>query len=684
MNIVKNSKEKLANEPNNKRKAKTTDNGKKRSRDTKEIEANGDVMVKSLAVKSKRIQNGKEKSCAKRRIIFDEIEESNEVNHSIQSNNNATVARISQRKINNHKQPVLNSKVQWTKEFMDKVKRSNAKYRVRKAKKNEKIQPTNEEMNKELCYSLQVDRPRQQKGDGIETTINTEELEELDYEDDLSVDEEIFPVPEDDFADENRCESPQPGMSGVQQMSKQPEGEDQILTDTSEERLMNNPVIQRMMEKFFDKHFRDMQESGMNSGGNQNKGEQVKSPSDTTIYAPALQKKLTPNRETNANMLGRVGMTPDTLNLSHQLDRMNMNIHVEDPVEAVVNHRFDYGDNTDNRVIGNTNNMVIGNNPMSNPINPSDTIHDFVEMVRVENHPDDAVVMKKRKEIPELEQARIKTGKTIIEAEKFWAAIEPPGTDLNHLPNIGSGVSDDDFFHLTCHIEPSLIHKIEKGEFVELEKLVPKEKLENKNPEESRLEWVQRDGGMFLVPTQKDNKINSFRHWEQAFRAYAIIYCGANPHRAKEIWQYITVINTAASSYVWDNVYNYDNTFRHLMALNPHRSWVVTYNQMWNLSMKDPIPKSSSNSKGFVSHQSSNGNRNNNYSNNNVQGRRNKSDYCWNFNKGVPCRFGAKCKFIERCKNCESPTHGVHACHKLQKKDVSRATSNNGQDHVAK
>ena len=48
--------------------------------------------------------------------------------------------------------------------------------------------------------------------------------------------------------------------------------------------------------------------------------------------------------------------------------------------------------------------------------------------------------------------------------------------------NIGSGVSDDDFFHLTCHIEPSLIHKIEKGEFIKLEKLLPKEKY-NKNDE---------------------------------------------------------------------------------------------------------------------------------------------------------------------------------------------------------
>ena len=70
------------------------------------------------------------------------------------------------------------------------------------------------------------------------------------------------------------------------------------------------------------------------------------------------------------------------------------------------------------------------------------------------------------------------------------------------IVDIGSGVSDDDFFHLTCHIEPSLIHKIEKGEFVELEKLLPKDKLGGKM-EENHLEWVQRDGGTYLVLAQR-------------------------------------------------------------------------------------------------------------------------------------------------------------------------------------
>ena len=250
----------------------------------------------------------------------------------------------------------------------------------------------------------------------------------------------------------------------------------------------------------------------------------------------------------------------------------------------------------DETVLGLVNKDITDMQSFNNPI-----IGNFVENIRHAQHPEDGTgnvepgfSRRRSGDDAELEQARMRSERAILEAEKFHATVElpPTGNDkvLSSLLNIGTGMSDDDFFHLTCHIEPSLIHKIEKGEFVELEKLLPKDKL-GKSVEENRLEWVQRDRGTFLVPAQRDNKISGFRRWEQAFRVHVTIYCGANPHTAKEIWQYITVINTAALAYSWDNVYNYDITFRHLMAFNPQRSWAVTYNQMWNLSMRDPLPK---------------------------------------------------------------------------------------------
>ena len=391
------------------------------------------------------------------------------------------------------------------------------------------------------------------------------------------------------------------------------------------------------------------------------------------------------------------------------------------------------------RVTIHGNNGFIGNVYDSNELN---LVSNFVEAVSLDQHPEDKERRRSDTAAVELEEVQRRAEKAVVNAEKFRAAVEAPGnynqglqfqhgqffqnqedldlqdklvkvrvdnvedtemrTNPMNIPleqsgnsdpsrkinilDIGSGISDDDFFHLTCHIEPSLIHKIEKGEFVELEKLLPKDRIGGKT-DEGRLEWVHRDGGTFLVPAHKDNKISGFRRWEQAFRAYATSYCGANPHRFKEIWQYISVINTAASSFTWDNVYNYDIMFRHLMAFNPQRSWAVTYNQMWNLSMKDPLLKNSkggymyqhTNSSGYAaggagfkgfSNQSNNANP--------MQVRRNKSDYCWNFNKGVPCKFGSRCKFIERCKYCDSPTHGVNACHKLLKREGNKTATNGG------
>ena len=207
------------------------------------------------------------------------------------------------------------------------------------------------------------------------------------------------------------------------------------------------------------------------------------------------------------------------------------------------------------------------------------------------------------------------------------------------------GMTDDNFFHLTCHVDGTLIAKIEKEEFVDLEKLLPKDK--KKRSEKNRLEWVHQEGCTFLAPVaDRMNKINRFRRWEQAFRVYATVYCGANPNRSREVWQYISVINTAASSFLWENVYKYDTTFRHLMAFNPNRSWAVTYNQMWNICMHDPLPSRSGNfqtrsvGSGFTYNQTkSSGVGNGNNSNNHKQ----KGNYCWNFNKGLVCKYRKKC-----------------------------------------
>ena len=231
--------------------------------------------------------------------------------------------------------------------------------------------------------------------------------------------------------------------------------------------------------------------------------------------------------------------------------------------------------------------------------------------------------------------AKERAEKAVLEAEKYKALIaEPPGECMPNFGNlgvvrtdIGGGLSDNNFFHLTCHIDENLVAKIEKGEYVDLDKLLSKDK--RKKLDESRMEWVHSENGTYLaLMSDRTSKITGFRKWEQAFRVYATIYCGANPHRSKEIWQYVSVISTAASSFLWENVFEYDVTFHHLMAFNPSRSWAVTYNQMWNLCMKEPVV-----TKSAPSARPNFGN-NLRYNGNGSNKNRKKPKYCWNFNRG--------------------------------------------------
>ena len=230
-------------------------------------------------------------------------------------------------------------------------------------------------------------------------------------------------------------------------------------------------------------------------------------------------------------------------------------------------------------------------------------------------------------------------------------------------------MDDDEFFHITYHVDPILRVKIERGEFVELEKLLSRDKFRYKN-EDCRLEFYNKDGHTYLAPVNRETKITNIRRWEQAFRVYAAIYSKANPARAAEIWQYVYVINTAAQSYVWDNVSFYDYTFRQMMAVNPHRSWSKIFNQMWNLAMHEPIIKNSGTgfNKPYQGSYNGNGNKDSG------QKKKRLSDACWKFNRNENC--GVNCNFKHKCSYCGSYSHGVLDCPKLKGKGGSNSINN--------
>ena len=235
---------------------------------------------------------------------------------------------------------------------------------------------------------------------------------------------------------------------------------------------------------------------------------------------------------------------------------------------------------------------------------------------------------------------------------------------------------DDEFFHITSQIDPGLCSKIERGEFIELEHLLPRERSGSKFGDDLNKQLfqliTQGTNNFIEPPAPKAGKINSVRKWDQAFRVYAAIYTHANPERS-EIWQYVYVIHTAATANPWDNVYFYDINFRELMASKQWRSWGKTYTQGWNMAFNN-----SSNSFFMGSNNNSSGYQSNMKSGNN-QTKSWKDDCCWRYNKNRCKKQGSDCNYDHRCAYCADWNHGFYNCRKrLGKNKRHSGSTQNG------
>ena len=125
------------------------------------------------------------------------------------------------------------------------------------------------------------------------------------------------------------------------------------------------------------------------------------------------------------------------------------------------------------------------------------------------------------------EVAREQADEAILEAEQYKAAATalPAGKPLALVPydyNL-----DGQFLQASCHVEPTLIEKIKLGQFVELEKLLNRIIQGQKKAQESKVEIINTQGETFSLTTNapdKECKITNVRKWERAFRVYAMIY----------------------------------------------------------------------------------------------------------------------------------------------------------------
>ena len=408
-----------------------------------------------------------------------------------------------------------------------------------------------------------------------------------------------------------------------------------------------------------------------------------KSPSDTTIYSPGLKKA-----NVDDNILDKISNFVENIRLDN---RRNSTIPVSLP--ASDSRRVEHVDRHGNLVTPRMDRLT------------ADEVASRHGVSTASNTP-----------LPSPNPERV-TEQLLVQAEKFKAQIEAPKGNINRnfsdllmpydyeklkskfvrpdgLAPIDSEImflrnfdQDDEFFHVTSQIEPALCTKIERGEFIELERLLPKDRSGGRFAHEELnkqlFQLISQGTNSYVDPPMpKGGKINNVRKWDQAFRVFAAIYTQANPERSSEIWQYIYVIHTAAASNPWDSVYYYDINFRELMASKPWRSWGKTYTQGWNMAFN--------NSNAFGSYQQTQagfGSRGQANVGHKTSGKDWKEDCCWRYNKNRCKRTAADCHYEHRCTYCAGWNHGFFNCRKrlnMQKSDSSLQRKNNNSPMVDK
>ena len=324
-------------------------------------------------------------------------------------------------------------------------------------------------------------------GDGI--TCSVEHFED-DEEVEFDCDDDDFPEVLDKHTEIN--------VSNESDLI-QADGESELNLNASEttmdeeQLLLSNPGLKKLFNKMLDDRIRQANQSGECSNSqllmtltpnNRNQGKSamavkdpmVKSPSDTTIYVPAFEKRSSP--------IGTI-VTARNLNMSKD----NVSLHRRVTVEAV---------NGDGNKISKEKEKGVGYNPI---IGTKDgvvmqNISNFVEAIRRDQAEEDGrqpISARQRSEVlvPGHVNAKSRVEQVILEAEKFRAAVatppgmanqfvmnvvnqEPTNTDyqaMQFLPSsdnnqLGSvcqqplastsattGNSDDEIFHLICHIE---------------------------------------------------------------------------------------------------------------------------------------------------------------------------------------------------------------------------------------
>ena len=183
----------------------------------------------------------------------------------------------------------------------------------------------------------------------------------------------------------------------------------------------------------------------------------MKSPSDTTIYVPALRLNNPANLITQPT--NSIPVNSDVNNIANFVE--NIRLQVKSQEANNIDSILDVAKEAPRQQI------------LGEPGQSSQTLS------RPPVEKADPIMVAGQQDKNLMDQAREEATNAVVHAEQQKALIDPVQGMPNFMPETQSfGISqdhysdlvDDEFFHITCHVEPSLRSKIEAGQFVDFGK----------------------------------------------------------------------------------------------------------------------------------------------------------------------------------------------------------------------
>ena len=177
-----------------------------------------------------------------------------------------------------------------------------------------------------------------------------------------------------------------------------------------------------------------------------------------------------------------------------------------------------------------------------------------------------------------------------------------PDTDTgtNQIVNQQSNILDEHYNNVISYIELNENHspvtsvcdniglhvsKIIKGEYVELENLLPVS-LSDSNMQTTRSRHiVMGQEGHLELQSKNVKKINGISTWLDAFITYCSIYLTAHSNCAQCLLKHMFNVKLASSMSKELSWKNYDQQFRMKKSQNPSMSWGNVDMELWVLCM---------------------------------------------------------------------------------------------------